>query len=306
MTDPWLSSASEFGWHGDGAQNFSTVRGNNAIAQTNPDGGNDFWFEYRPNNSARNFEYPYSDTMTKPTEYRDASLTQLFYTANMYHDLLYTLGFDEAAGNFEWTSPGGNGSDFVLLNTQDGSGMNNANFATPPDGQLPRMRMYLWNRTTPLRDSSFDAGVVIHEYTHGLSNRLTGGPQNGGCLSLLESGGMGEGWSDAMATAIRVKSKDTRTVNYGMGEWISGNPVGIRSKLYSTSLATNNHTYVTVDGLTSTHAIGERWASMLYEVMWNLIDKYGATDDIRPTFKDGIPTDGRYLFMKLVIDGMAL
>jgi extracellular elastinolytic metalloproteinase len=55
--------------------------------------------------------------------------------------------------------------DQVILNTQDGSGTNNANFATPPDGQLPRMRMYIWTKSTPYRDSSFEAGVVIHEYT---------------------------------------------------------------------------------------------------------------------------------------------
>jgi extracellular elastinolytic metalloproteinase len=52
-----------------------------------------------------------------------------------------------------------------VKNTQDGSGTNNANFATPPDGQLPRMRMYIWTKSTPQRDSSFEAGVVIHEYT---------------------------------------------------------------------------------------------------------------------------------------------
>jgi len=97
------------------------------------------------------------------------------------------------------------GNDQVILNTQDGSGTNNANFATPPDGQLPRMRMYIWTKTTPNRDCSFEAGVVIHEYTHGLSNRLTGGPANSNCLNALEAGGMGEGWGDFMATAIRLK-----------------------------------------------------------------------------------------------------
>ena len=74
--------------------------------------------------------------------YANASVTQLFYTANRYHDLLYELGFTEAAGNFETNNigKGGNGSDFVILNAQDGSGLNNANFATPPDGQTGRMR----------------------------------------------------------------------------------------------------------------------------------------------------------------------
>lgn len=118
---------------------------------------------------------------------------------------------------------------------------------------------------------------------------------------------MGEGWSDAMATAIRLQKSDTRAKNYAIGEWVSGAPAGIRSKLYSTSLATNNHTYVSINGITEVHSIGERWASMLYEVMWNLIDKHGNTASHVPTFdKKGVPTDGRYMFMKLVIDGMAL
>lgn len=39
-----------------------------------------------------------------------------------------------------------------------------------------------------------EAGIVIHELTHGLSTRLTGGPKNSGCLGWGEAGGMGEGW----------------------------------------------------------------------------------------------------------------
>lgn len=107
--------------------------------------------------------------MTPPSSYRDASITQLFYTTNVYHDVLYILGFNEKAGNFQvnnWNK-GGVGGDFAILNSQDGSGVNNANFATPPDGQPGRMRMYTWNASTPERDGCFEAGIVIHEYTHG-------------------------------------------------------------------------------------------------------------------------------------------
>lgn len=107
---------------------------------------------------------------------------------------------DEAAGNFETNNngQGGIGNDAVILNSQDGSGTNNANFATPADGSAPRMRMYIWTYTTPKRDSCFDAGVVIHEYTHGLSNRLTGGPANSACLTTTEAGGMGGKKAHAM------------------------------------------------------------------------------------------------------------
>lgn len=97
-----------------------------------------------------------------------------------YHDLLEVLGFTEAAGNFEAINggPGGLGGDSVQLNAQDGSGMNNANFRTPPDGPQsvpPRMRMYLWDVVPGAqRDGDFDQGIIIHEVgtitrNHGLS-----------------------------------------------------------------------------------------------------------------------------------------
>ncbi|KAH7110303.1 extracellular metallo proteinase 2 [Dendryphion nanum] len=319
VTDPFDTQSSEFGWHSTGAEEFDTLRGNNGIAHNNPSGeliyiGDKYLDAYRPVSKDLKFEYPFPPNETDPLKYRDASITQLFYTANIYHDLLHKLGFNERAGNFEINNNGGGGrgNDFVLLNAQDGSGKNNANFATPPDGQNGRMRMYIWNRTEPNRDCSFEAGVVIHEYTHGLSNRLTGGPANSNCLSIQEASGMGEGWSDFYATAIRLKAGDTRETDYAMGAWVAGNPRGIRTYLYSTDLSVNPHKYSDVDALArrvpfSPHPIGTVWATMLYEVLWNLIDKYGKNDAALPDFDSrGVPTDGKYLAMKLVLDGMAL
>lgn len=169
LTDPWLGSASEFTWQGDGTTNYTTTRGNNGIAQVNPSGGSTYLTNYRPTSATRKFEYAYTTSDTNPTNYRDAAITQLFYTANKFHDVLYTLGFTEAAGNFEVNNngQGGKGNDFVILNAQDGSGKNNANFASPADGSNGRMRMYLWDKSSPQRDCAFEAGVVIHEYTHG-------------------------------------------------------------------------------------------------------------------------------------------
>ncbi|KAE9579545.1 Extracellular metalloproteinase [Colletotrichum fructicola] len=309
VSDPWDIAASEFTWHSDGpGSNYTTTRGNNGIAQSNPSGGSTYLNNYRPTSSSLNFDYEYTTSMSTPSAYIDASITQLFYTANHYHDLLYELGFNEAAGNFEINNngQGGAGNDFVILNAQDGSGTNNANFATPPDGSPGRMRMYLWTQSTPRRDCSFEAGVVIHEYTHGLSTRLTGGPANSNCLNAVESGGMGEGWGDFFATAIRLKPTDTRATDYPMGAWVYNNPAGIRTVLYSTSMTTTPNTYSTINGVTAVHRIGETWATILYEVLWNLIDKYGKNDGPRPEFNNGVPTDGKYLTLKLVMDGMAL
>ncbi|KAI2958826.1 hypothetical protein CBS147323_8602 [Aspergillus niger] len=308
VTDPWDLSASAYTWISDGRDNYTTTRGNNAIAHWNPTGGGSYLYNLRPSDPNLNFQWPYSPNMSPPRSYINASIVQLFYTANTYHDLLYTLGFTESAGNFQWNNSahGGRDKDYVILNAQDGSGFSNANFATPPDGIPGRMRMYIWIESTPSRDGSFDAGIVIHEYTHGVSNRLTGGSHNAGCLSTLESGGMGEGWGDFMATAIRIKPNDTRTTSYTMGAWADNDKRGVRDYPYSTSFAENPLNYTSVNTMNGVHAIGTVWATMMYEVLWNLIDKYGKNDGSRPVFRNGVPTDGKYLMMKLVMDGMAL
>ncbi|PYH89557.1 extracellular metallo proteinase MEP [Aspergillus ellipticus CBS 707.79] len=308
VSNPWDESASEYTWIGDGHINYTTTRGNNAIAQWNPNGGGEYLYNTRPSESSLNFHYPYSQNMAHPASYINASIVQLFYTANIYHDLLYTLGFTESAGNFEFNNGnhGGQGRDYVILNAQDGSGTSNANFASPPDGFPARMRMYIWTESTPPRDGSFDAGIVIHEYTHGLSTRLTGGPYNSACLDALESGGMGEGWGDFMGTAIRLKPNDTRATSYTVGAWSYNDDAGVRKYPYSTSFAQNPLNYTSVNNQNGVHAIGTVWATMLYEVMWNLIDKHGKNDGPRPELLHGVPTDGKYLTMKLVMDAMAI
>ena len=50
----------------------------------------------------------------------------------------------------------------IAADAQDGGG-NSANFATPPDGQSGRMRMYRFTRPTIDRDGSLDAEIVLHE-----------------------------------------------------------------------------------------------------------------------------------------------
>lgn len=50
----------------------------------------------------------------------------------------------------------------------------------------------------PQRDGALENDIVVHEMTHGVTNRMTGGG-TGRCLQGTEAGGMGEGWSDAMA-----------------------------------------------------------------------------------------------------------
>lgn len=118
---------------------------------------------------------------------------------------------------------------------------------------------------------------------------------------------MGEGWSDLFATAIRLKPKDTRQTDYAFGAWVKGNSTGLRNYLYSTNMTTNPQVYTDVERYSDPHPIGAIWASMLYEMLWNLIDKYGKNDAGVPTLDSkGVPTDGKYLTLKLLMDGMAL
>jgi len=255
----------------------------------------------------------------------------LFYTSNMVHDLYYRYGFDEVAGNFQQHhfGRGGEENDAVIANAQDGSGYNNANFMTPPDGQNGRCRMYLWNTASPYRDGDLEAGIVIHELSHGLSTRLTGGPANSGCLGWGESGGMGEGWGDFLATMIRSTSEYS---DYSMGAWAANRENGIRNYIYSLNNTINPSTYKTLDkpGYWGVHAIGEVWAELLWVVSQKLITKHGFSESLFPplpledgTIPEGdfyrpteytltgekkamIPKHGNSLIVQLVLNGMKL
>ncbi|KAH9271981.1 hypothetical protein BASA83_005827 [Batrachochytrium salamandrivorans] len=111
----------------------------------------------------------------------------------------------------------------TVLNTSD---VDNADFFTPPDGQPGEMNMYSFTYTHPNRSSGLDSGIAIHEYGHGVSNRLTGGSATGGCLSTAEARGMGEGWSDMMALFVLAKKSDTATTSIPMGTYVEGKPGG--------------------------------------------------------------------------------
>lgn len=118
---------------------------------------------------------------------------------------------------------------------------------------------------------------------------------------------MGEGWSDFYATAARVDRRDTRTVDYPIGDYAFNNPRGIRAFVYSTNMQTNPYTYSSLNTLTRVHQFGTVWCTMLYEVFWNLVDDHGNTHRQEPHLdRRGIPTDGKYLAQKLVLDALAL
>jgi subtilisin-like proprotein convertase family protein len=144
------------------------------------------------------------------------AVIQMFYVMNWYHDEMYRLGWTEQAFNFQTDNfgRGGVGNDRLRAEGQDSSGTDNANMNTPADGTRPRMQMYLWSGPTPDYDGTADGDVLIHEVTHGLSNRLHG---NTAGLTANMSRGMGEGWSDFYAHAMLSEPTDPANGIYSLG-----------------------------------------------------------------------------------------
>lgn len=147
------------------------------------------------------------------------------------------------------------------------------------------------------RDSDFDNGVIVHEYTHGISNRLTGGPNNVDCLDNEEQ--MGEGWSDYFAVMLTDIDVDHR----GIGTYVIFEPtdgVGIRPFAYNPDFAVNPATYDDIQVFSVPHGVGFVWATMLWDMTRALVDRHGFDPDI-PT-----GTGGNNLALQLVTDGMKL
>jgi hypothetical protein len=302
---PWLAgSGSPFGWHdtnGASGPEYTITRGNNVYATEDQDNNNIPGFA-PDGGGTLDFNFPINFA-NAPSTYASAAITNLFYWNNILHDVLYEYGFDEQSGNFQENNYGNGalGADYVNADALDGSGTNNANFGTPPDGGAPRMQMYVWTYTTPSTTSDLDNGIICHEYGHGVSNRLTGGPNTASCLGNAEQ--MGEGWSDYIGLMLTMKSTDTGPQSRGIGNYVLGNPVtgaGIRQYPYTTNMAVNPHTYGDVPSVVAPHGLGSVWCAMLWEMTWALVDQYGFDAD----FYNG--TGGNNIALQLVMDGMKL
>ncbi len=441
IASPWLIQGqsvlpSPYGWHDtdgtEGAESTLTF-GNNVFAYPDrnadnqpdsiliPDGGSNLSFNFPINLSE------------SPNTYVAAATTNLFYWNNIIHDVMYNYGFTEAAGNFQLNNydKGGQANDHVKAESQDGSGLNNANFSAPPDGFNPRMQMYEWgvpkqaNLTinnqnsyavrpgsfgpsigeitgelilaepilacTPLintdslngriaiidrgeckfiqktlgaqeagaiaviicnnqnslftmsgdttaeinipavlmakndcdiikmqlesasldgslsitssinKDSDLDNGVIIHEYGHGISIRLTGGAGNSSCLSNSEQ--MGEGWSDYFGLIMTMKPEDAANDAIGMATYLANQPStgnGIRNYPYSTDMNINPFTYGDLDQVSVPHGVGSIWATMLWDMTWALIEEYGFDPDLY----NG--SGGNNIALQLVMTGLKL
>ena len=141
----------------------------------------------------------------------DQKVLNIFYYCCYMHDFAYLLGFREADGNFQTDDfgRGGVAGDPVDAQSFAGAVSGTANMSTPPDGSSPTMHMGLFTSTN--RHTAFDSTVVFHEFTHGISNRLVGGPMNTSALNAPQSGSMGK------AGAITWPAPSTMSPSWGTG-----------------------------------------------------------------------------------------
>lgn len=212
----------------------------------------------------------------------EQKILNMFYFNNFLHDLFYLLGFREEDGNFQTRGVGGVPGDAVDARAHSGPVWGTANMLTPPDGTSPVMNMGLVANTS--RHTAFDATVVFHEFMHGVTNRLVGGPLNTHALEQPQSKAMGEGWGDYVACTIT----NTNVV----GKWVTNQPNGIRSHPYDDD-------YPGTYGMLGTgiyvqpHKVGEIWCAALMSMNRNLNGRLG---DPR----------GQRLALQLVVDALKL
>jgi len=168
-----------------------------------------------------------------------------------------------------------------------------------------------------IRDGDIENGIIFHEYGHGLSNRLTGGPAVN-CLSGNEQAG--EGWSDYVAISTMLDpTLDDPQGPRGMGPYAlfqdsrQGN--GIRPRPYSRNMAIQPFTYDSIKtggwlpnaqgmptSLALPHGLGHGWAATLWDVTWDLVDKHG----FNPNVYEDWDTGGNNRAIQYVVDGLKL
>ena len=451
VTNPWTmvpGNATTLKWHtGAGNTDYNYTRGNNVWAyqdrESNDIGTIAKSASSNSNSAPLNFDFTpnftIDPTQISPVQNQQFAITNLFYWNNIMHDVMYQYGFTEAASNFQDDNlgRGGIGNDYVNAEAQDGGGINNANFSTPPEGHQGRMRMYLWSSqpaltinapaalagnypirsvctsnllptngpltadvvlyensgtnqacgalstndlhgkivliniggcfiedkvaraqsggaiaviivfdqpnliytptafylslptviisstdgqlitnniqygvnisisaNAPQVDGDLDNGIVVHEYGHGISNRLTGGGVST-CLQNAEQ--MGEGWSDYYALMFTQDWANSNvnsgfTSPRGLASYALSSSGGERTHQYCTDFSVNPLVYLSTLP-PEVHDLGEIWCAALWEMTWAIIQQEGK---INPKIYEPANGGGNTIAMKLVTEGMKL
>ena len=295
--------ASPLGW-----TNGAETAGNNLVVGENLTGAD--FVRPTPTQSVNgDFTFPLQlGPGNHPLNHPDAANTNLFYWLNRAHDLHYQYGFDEQSGNFQADNlgRGGVGGDAVYGYTHYGTqalgagDVENAFFTlagAADDGVQAEVAMFLSAATGAngdfFTDGAYDAQVMVHEYTHGVSNRLARQ-----VYSTFQGAAMGEAWSDFYGLEYTLAEGGAPDGLYPIGQYFdqSWGYGGVRTRPYSTNMDLNPLTFANLGHVKTSpevHADGEIWMEALWEIRANLIQQFGETE-------------GRQRVRQIVIDGMKL
>lgn len=204
----------------------------------------------------------------------DQARVNAFYLCNFCHDFFWLLGFDEAMGNFQQTNttPHGAGRDPVQVFVFSRVRQPFAFFLNRLDGRKPELVL----RPGPGgRHPALDADIVIHEYAHGVTDRIVGRGQTERPFREPQSVALAEALSDYFALTLqnhlRRRAGDAPT--HVFGGWVSGNPTGLRVASYGPGFAA---TYGSLrdPGYERPHDAGQVFCQTLLE----LVDVLGEGD----------------------------
>lgn len=236
----------------------------------------------------------------------DAAMTNLFDMHDRMHDFSYYLGFDENHWNaqqYNYGKPTAQ-NDAVNGNAQSAainggfpnySGRDNANMSTPVDGSHPTTNMFLWQPLpgsfyAPCVDGDYDMGVIGHEYSHAIENRMIS--KGLGSRQGNAAGAMGEAFGDF--DALEFLNEFNYAPQNGDNPWtegsyVTGNPYnGIRDYLASEPMGgevpqpgknakTNPLNFGSFGFDTpgpEVHSDGEIWIAVQYDIRDVFLDRY--------------------------------
>ncbi len=240
------------------------------------------------------FTDAWNNSKCDPTQLRPggndilSSVTNLFAVHNRMHDYSYYLGFTERNYNLQLDNLGRGGTegDQEIGNAQAGAvsggsptylGRDNANQIALQDGIPGITNQYLFQPIAgafyaPCTDGGLDMGIVGHEYTHAISNRMVGGPDEG--LTSEQGGAMGESWSDLVAAEYQFSHGYDNGGNvWAVGVYATGNEdVAIRDyAINHNPLNYSDYGFDTTGN--EVHADGEIWNGTQWSVREAIVDR---------------------------------
>ncbi|QRV95423.1 extracellular metalloproteinase MEP [Ceratobasidium sp. AG-Ba] len=157
--------------------NYTSTGGNNVIAEASWTDEQGEVHTFRPNyGPGFIFDFPYPENASQHSppmssrECANATVTQYFYLANIFHDLMFLYGFDEESGNFQQYNFGRSEGeqDAVIVNVRDGNSIENTSFTATPDGQSAYYQVNAWSFCNPLGSEEIETRALFMRYPWGL------------------------------------------------------------------------------------------------------------------------------------------